>query len=113
MQSEDPPSALVKKLRATRDLYDLARDDVLEALFALKSAVAEMDIKEADISVKHLKSVAESMKTAAQQAIKAEESFANYSSDKITPIGNGTLDLDSAKRDILERLSRIAEARRD
>ncbi|MEO1563913.1 MAG: hypothetical protein AAFR98_10795 [Pseudomonadota bacterium] len=103
---DDPEGEALGDVRATRQLLRLARDELLNVIDGL-------DRKEGlEARAKDLSATMSQYVKAAQQAIEAERRFAKYS-DEVAPLSDNALDLDSARRETLERLARLASAHRD
>ncbi|MEM0977282.1 MAG: hypothetical protein AAGJ34_07095 [Pseudomonadota bacterium] len=106
MKSDEEEAEAIADVAATRSLLRFARDRLIDAVHALYGIEdPEARFEKLDDVVKHYEKVA-------LQAIEAERRFAKYG-DGVHSFANGALDLDSAKRDVLERLARLAAARDD
>ncbi|MEO0343557.1 MAG: hypothetical protein AAF198_08970 [Pseudomonadota bacterium] len=106
MQSENAGNDPSGSVQATRTLLNIARDDLVAFLQELR---ADDGMKE---RLRGYNDILTSLKKAAQQSIEAEAQLAKFGSS-VQPIGNSKLDLEGARRDVLERLARIANARDD
>lgn len=106
MHSDDAETDPLAGVKATRTLLNFARDDFVDFLTELRTADGMTE------RIKGFGEILASLKKAAQQSFEAETQLAKLGSS-IHPIGNGSLDLDSAKRDVLERLARLAATQED
>ena len=106
MTSDNPEREAIGDVLAARQLLRRARDRLVDAIDSLEI------LEGIEGRAKALFEVMRLYEKAAHQAVDAERRFEKYS-DTIQPIGSSELDLESAKRDILERLSRLAAARGD